>query len=162
MWKCTAAPMCKLCVHSRKLEHYLIILTLESVCQCSPQRKTSTVVSYFHIIMSSANHFHRCNVTSNLPSRTQQPEADILTNAWTHSSNSTATFFFFLAALGLHCCSWVFSHRRVGATLLLRSLGSRACRFQWLWHVGFTSPAPCGIFPDQASNSCRLHWRVDS
>ena len=27
---------------------------------------------------------------------------------------------------------------------------------------GFNCPAACGIFPDQGSNSCLLHWQADS
>ena len=27
---------------------------------------------------------------------------------------------------------------------------------------GFSCPAACGIFPDQGSNSCLLHWQADS
>ena len=27
---------------------------------------------------------------------------------------------------------------------------------------GFSCPAACGIFPEQGSNPCPLHWQVDS
>ena len=54
--------------------------------------------------------------------------------------------------------------------------GFSRCRTQALGHVGFSSrnmgsevvvlglscSAACGIFPDQGSNPCPLHWQVDS
>ena len=65
--------------------------------------------------------------------------------------------------------------------LLLRNMGSRARRLQQLQHVGsvvvahglqnagsvvvahgLSCSAACGIFPDQGSNLCPLHWQVDS
>ena len=39
-------------------------------------------------------------------------------------------------------------------------LGSRA-QAQSLWHRAFC-PGVCGIFPDQGSNRCHLHWQADS
>ena len=46
--------------------------------------------------------------------------------------------YLFLAALGLHCCVWALD------------LGLSGC------------PKTGGIFPDQASNQCPLHWQADS
>ena len=65
--------------------------------------------------------------------------------------------------------------------LLLQSTGSRACRFQQLWHMGsvvvtrglqstgsvvvahrLSGSAACGIFLDQGSNPGLLRWQVDS
>ena len=43
----------------------------------------------------------------------------------------------------------------------LRYLGSRA-QIQYLWHVDLLSSTARGVFQDQGSNSCFLHWRVDS
>ena len=51
----------------------------------------------------------------------------------------------------------------------MQNMDSRACRLQQLWHVGSAVTGPrlscsvaCGIFPDQGSNPCFLHWQVDS
>ena len=52
---------------------------------------------------------------------------------------------------------------------LIAEHGLWAHGVQWLQHVGSVlvfprlscSPA-CGIFPDQGTNLCSLHWRVDS
>ena len=78
-------------------------------------------------------------------------------------------FFFFLAVLGLCCCTRAFSSCGEWGLLLLWSMGSR--------HVGFSCcgarasvvvahgpscSAACGIFPDQGSNLCPLHWQADS
>ena len=48
----------------------------------------------------------------------------------------------------------------------LSGCGSRA---QWLWLAGsivvahgLSCSAACGIFPDQGSNPCPLHWQEDS
>ena len=64
--------------------------------------------------------------------------------------------------------------------LLLPSTGSRVCGLQQLWHLGSVGwligsreqgqqlwctglvAVTCGIFPDQESNQCLLHWQVDS
>ena len=46
-------------------------------------------------------------------------------------------------------------------TLLLRSTGSRRAGSVIVAH-GPSCYAACGIFPDQGSNSCPLHWQADS
>ena len=45
--------------------------------------------------------------------------------------------------------------------LLLRSTGSRRAGSVIVAHVPSCSVA-CGIFPDQGSNPCALHWQADS
>ena len=45
--------------------------------------------------------------------------------------------------------------------LLLRSTGSRHVGSVVVVH-GLSCSAACGIFPDQGSNPCPLHWQVDS
>ena len=45
--------------------------------------------------------------------------------------------------------------------LLLRSTGSRRAGSVVVAH-GPSCSAACGIFPDQGSNPCPLHWRADS
>ena len=45
--------------------------------------------------------------------------------------------------------------------LLLRSTGSRRAGSVIVAH-GSSRSAACGIFPDQASNPCPLHWQADS
>ena len=45
--------------------------------------------------------------------------------------------------------------------LLLRSTGSRRSGSAIVAHGPSRSTA-CGIFPDQGSNPCRLHWQADS
>ena len=45
--------------------------------------------------------------------------------------------------------------------LLLRSTGSRRAGSVAVAH-GPSFSAACGIFPDQGSNPCPLHWQVDS
>ena len=69
------------------------------------------------------------------------------------------------------CCSaGLLIARRV---LFLRSTGSRrmrsvvvACGLQSTGSVvvahGLSCSSACGIFPDQGSNPCPLHWQVDS
>ena len=46
-------------------------------------------------------------------------------------------------------------------SLLLRSTGSRRAGSAIVAH-GPSRPVACGIFPDQGSNPCPLHWQVDS
>ena len=45
--------------------------------------------------------------------------------------------------------------------LLLRSTGSRRAGSATVAH-GPSRSAACGIFPDQGSNPCPLHWQADS
>ena len=45
--------------------------------------------------------------------------------------------------------------------LLLRSTGSRCAGSVVVAH-GPSCSATCGIFPDQGSNPCPLHWQADS
>ena len=45
--------------------------------------------------------------------------------------------------------------------LLLRSTGSRRTSSVVVAH-GPSCSAACGIFPDQGSNPCPLHWQADS
>ena len=45
--------------------------------------------------------------------------------------------------------------------LLLRSTGSRRAGSVTVAH-GPSCSAACGIFPDQGSNPCPLHWQTDS
>ena len=44
--------------------------------------------------------------------------------------------------------------------LLLQSMGSRRAGSVVVAH-GLSCSAACGIFPDQGSKSCPLHWQVD-
>ena len=57
----------------------------------------------------------------------------------------------------------------LGWFLLLWSMGSRVCGFQWLQHAGSVvvahgvgCPTAWVISLDQGSNPCPLHWQVDS
>ena len=45
--------------------------------------------------------------------------------------------------------------------LPLRSTGSR-CAGSVIVAYGPSCSAPCGVFPDQGSNPCPLHWQADS
>ena len=92
-----------------------------------------------------------------------------------------------MAALGLCCCAWAFLQLRpAGATLhsgarashcggfsccRARALGTRASvvvahRLQSAGSVvvahGLSCSVACGIFLDQGSNPCPLHWQADS
>ena len=58
---------------------------------------------------------------------------------------------------GLSCCAGLSLSR----PLLLRSTGSRSAGSVVVAH-GPSCSAACGIFPDQGSNPCPLHWQADS
>ena len=90
------------------------------------------------------------------------------------------SFFFFYLFIYLWLC-WVFvsvrglsvvaasgghsSSRCAGLSLsrplLLRSTGSRRAGSAIVAH-GPSPSVACGIFPDQGSNPCPLHWQADS
>ena len=65
-----------------------------------------------------------------------------------------------VAASRGHSSSWcvVLS---LSCPLLLRSTGSRRAGSVIVAH-GPSCSAACGIFPDQGSNPCPLHWQADS
>ena len=80
-------------------------------------------------------------------------------------------YLLFLAVLGLHCIAWVFFGCGIQA---FSSCGEQASHFSSFsccgaWdpgHAGsvhrLSSPAVCGIFPDQGWSPSPLHWQVDS
>ena len=95
--------------------------------------------------------------------------------------------YLFLAALGLRCCARAFSScgergllfvavRRllivVASLVAEHGLQARGLQQLWLsgsrvqaqqlWRTGLSCSAACGIFPDQGSNPCPLHWQADS
>ena len=65
-----------------------------------------------------------------------------------------------VAASGGHSSSRCVG-RSVSRPLLLRSTGSRRAGSVVVAHGPSCSTA-CGIFPDQGSNPCPLHWQADS
>ena len=83
--------------------------------------------------------------------------------------------YLFMAVLGLRFCARAFSScgkrgphsssRSTGLSLsrplLLRSTGSRCAGSVTVAH-GPSCSAACGIFPDQGSYPCPLHWQADS
>ena len=85
----------------------------------------------------------------------------------------TCIFFLFkkfinlcLAVLGFCCCPKAFSCCSGQAS---HCSGISCCRAQVLGHMGsvavahgLSCPVACGIFQDQGSNPCPLHWQVDS
>ena len=79
-----------------------------------------------------------------------------------------------MAVLGLHFCVRAFSScGKWGpvfiavrgpltiAAVLLRSTGSKRAGSVIVAH-GPSCSVACGIFPDQGSNPCSLHWQADS
>ena len=68
--------------------------------------------------------------------------------------------FLQLAASGGHSSSWC-AGLSLSRPLLLRSTGSRHAGSVVVAH-GPSCSVACGIFPDQGSNPCPLHWQADS
>ena len=83
--------------------------------------------------------------------------------------------YLFLAVLGLRFCARALSScgkwgphssslcagLSLSRPLLLRSTGSRRAGSVAVAH-GPSCSAACGIFPDEGSNPCPLHWQADS
>ena len=65
-----------------------------------------------------------------------------------------------VAASGGHSSSWC-AGLSLSRPLLLRSTGSRRAGSVVVAH-GPSCSVACGIFPDQGSNPCPLHWQADS
>ena len=68
--------------------------------------------------------------------------------------------FSLVAASGGHSSSWC-AGLSLSWPLLLQSTGSRRAGSVVVAH-GPSCSAACGIFPDQGSNPCPLHWQADS
>ena len=67
--------------------------------------------------------------------------------------------YLFLAALSLHCCAQAFSSCGKQGRLSSCDAQSSHCVQA---SVVVVLPAARGIFPDRGSDSCSLHWQVDS
>ena len=65
-----------------------------------------------------------------------------------------------VAASGGHSSSWCMG-LSLSRPLLLQSTGSRRAGSAIVAH-GPSRSGACGIFPDQGSNLCPLHWQSDS
>ena len=89
----------------------------------------------------------------------------------TTSKDPSPKFFFFLAALRLHCCLWAFS--TCGERRLLCSCGAQAShwggraqfpgmRASIVMANGLSCSVACGVFLGQGLNQCRLHLQADS
>ena len=65
-----------------------------------------------------------------------------------------------IVASGGHSSSWC-AGLSLSRPLSLRSTGSRCAGSVIVAH-GPSCSAACGIFPDQGSNLCPLHWQADS
>ena len=81
---------------------------------------------------------------------------------------------FFLAALGFVAAHGLSLVAASGGYSSLRRAGFSLCWLLLLWSTGsrrvgsvvvahrLSCSAACGIFPDQGSNPCPLHWQADS
>ena len=98
-----------------------------------------------------------------------RPAAPLVSIHWGPVAPSKYFFFFciylFLAVLGLHC-RLSFPLVAVWGHLIL---GASGCKAQALGQAGSAVVAhrtncstTCGIFLDQGSNLCPLHWQADS
>ena len=81
-------------------------------------------------------------------------------------NNSLFYLFIFGCVGSSFLCEGFLQLRQAGASslsrpLLLRSTGSRRADPVVVTH-GPSCSAACGIFPDQGSNPCPLHWQADS
>ena len=81
------------------------------------------------------------------------------------SSEQNFIFFYkfiylFLAALGLPCCTLAFPRCVEWGLLFVAMHGLQVRGLHQLCRLS-CFPA-CGIFPDQGSNPCPLHWQADS
>ena len=108
--------------------------------------------------------------------------SNCLKNGFIFQTFKKNKFILLLAALGLRYCAGFLQLGRAEATLcctaraslvavasLVAEHGLQARGLQQLWHAGSVVVAhglccstACGIFPDQGSNLCPLHWQADS
>ena len=69
--------------------------------------------------------------------------------------------YLFIAVLCLRCCTQAFSS--CGEWGLSRGEDRlEGAQASVVATRGLSYPAVCGIFPEQGSNSCPLHWQADS
>ena len=128
---------------------------------------------YFQFLKDSAYCFH--SDRTNLRSHSQcirVPFLHILANllslVFFFLINLFIYLFLFLAVLGLRCCARAFSNCGEWGQLFIavRGLLIVVCGLQSAGSVvvvyGLSCSAACGIFPDQSSSPCSLHWQADS
>ena len=75
------------------------------------------------------------------------------------------SIYVFLAVLGLRCWAWTFSSCSATSDWGgFSCCGAQAlgCKGSVVAAHGLSCPAACGLFLDQGSNRCPLHWQVDS
>ena len=81
--------------------------------------------------------------------------------------------YLFMAVLGLHCCAWTFSScgrwdsSLIAVHVLLIGVvslehGLQSMQASVVVTHGLSCSMACGIFTDQGSNSCPLHWQAYS
>ena len=72
--------------------------------------------------------------------------------------------FVYLGQAGLtHCGGFSCCGAQALGGAGFNSCGSQALEHGFnSWVHGLSCAATCGIFPDQGSNRCPLHWQVDS
>ena len=73
--------------------------------------------------------------------------------------------YLFMAVLGLSSCARAFSScgKRGPLTIAASFVAEHRLRTRRLSVAhGSSCSAACGIFPDQGSNPCPLHWQADS
>ena len=88
----------------------------------------------------------------------------------THSLRTTVYFFrFFKIYFICLCLCWVFiAALRLSLVVASRGyslvavLGLLIAAVSLVAEHGLSCPTACGIFPNQGSNPCLLHWQVDS
>ena len=68
--------------------------------------------------------------------------------------------YLFLAVLGLSCCTGFSLVVMLGLLIAVASLAAEHGLIAVVHRL--RSSEACGIFPDQGSNPCLLHWQVDS
>ena len=71
-------------------------------------------------------------------------------------------FIYLFVALGLGCNAQAFSSCGERGPLFVVVRGLLITVASLVAKHGLSSPAACGIFPDQGLNLCPVHWQVES
>ena len=142
---------------------YLFIFSISFLVAKSYSIAWRDHILFLHSLLDAAWFWALClayDLSATLHSSSSTRVPWILT--FNHSNFLGSFFYFFiLATVGLHCRAWVFSSCGVRG-----SLGCRAQAWGCVSSVvvahRLSCPSAHGIFPDQGSNLCPLHWQLDS
>ena len=135
---------------------FVIIWTLNSDCLKSKQGSQTAILHHcFNVLYAS---YIRCWLYTG----TLRADRKLRTHLFSFATFKCFFFFLIILFIYLFCLHWVFAACRAWASHCgAQALGTQTsvAAARGLRRCGCL--VACGIFPDQGSNLCPLHWQAD-